>query len=167
MRAPLNLDQELRMSVEIPASHKDLLGRALCATLATLMPGGAPQLTLVWFDHDGTHLRIPTTAGRRKVENMRQRPEVSLLVVDPGNSNRYIEVRGVVDEITEEGAMEHLQAVTLAYTGQPSFYGSVAPRELEGKETRVVVKIRPTRVYTFGNGVELKDQSPDLDAYRR
>jgi PPOX class probable F420-dependent enzyme len=155
------------MSSSIPASHRDLLERPVCVVLSTIMPDGTSQLTPVWCDYDGNHIRIPTVPGRRKVKNMQERPNVSILAVDPENSYRYLEVRGVVDEITENGALEHLSAVTMAYMGTPSFYGAVAPKELEGKETRVIVKIRPTRVLTFGKAADRRDENPELDEYHR
>lgn len=155
------------MSAVVPPSHRDLLDRPICASLATLMPSGQPQLSSVWFDYDGTYVRIPTVRGRRKERNMRERPQVSLLIVDPDNPYRYLELRGEVDEITDQDAFAHLQQVTLAYTGQPNFYGAVAPAELEGNEERVICKIRPTHVTTFGQGVERKEDVPELNQYRR
>lgn len=155
------------MSVAIPASHQDLIGAPVCLVLSTIMPSGQPHLSPVWCDYDGTHIRIPTVRGRQKELNMRARPQVSLLAVDPQNPYRYIEVRGVVDDITEEGALDHLGATTMAYMGQPNFYGAVAPAELEGREQRVICKIRPTGIVTFGQGRERKDDLPELDQYRR
>jgi PPOX class probable F420-dependent enzyme len=155
------------MSISIPTSHRDLLERPVCVVLSTTMPDGTPQLTPVWCDYDETHIRIPTVSGRRKVKNMRERPKVSILAMDPENPNRYLEVRGVVDAITEEGALEHLRAVTMAYEGTPDFYGAVAPLELEGKEVRVIVKVRPTHVLTFGKPADRRDEKPALDEYHR
>lgn len=138
------------MPTTIPETHRDLLEKPICATLSTIMPDGQPQLTVVWFKFDGSTINVGTLGGSRKEKNMRARPSVALAIIDPSNPYRYIEVRGQVEEITEEGAMEHLDAVTMAYIGQPKFYGTVVPAELEGKETRVVCKIRPTRVSTYG-----------------
>jgi len=138
------------MSTPIPESHIDLLEGPVYVTLATIMPDGQPQASVVWCDYDGTHVLVNTAKGRQKEKNMRLRPMATLLVVDPGNAYRYLEVRGRVDEIAEEGARGHIDRLAMAYEGQPSFYGGVAPAEREGQEVRVICKIRPTRVRTFG-----------------
>ena len=99
------------MSIPIPASHLDLLTRPIPAVLTTLMPDGQPQSSLMWCDCDGQCARINTTAERRKGRNMRRDPCVTLLIVDPDDTSRYIEIRGEVMLIAE-GAIEHLDGLT-------------------------------------------------------
>ncbi|HTV50724.1 MAG TPA: PPOX class F420-dependent oxidoreductase, partial [Steroidobacteraceae bacterium] len=66
------------------------------AALATTMPDGSPQVTPVWFDWDGKHLRVNTAKGRVKQRNMQQGSRVALAIVDPDNPYRYVQVRGRV-----------------------------------------------------------------------
>jgi Pyridoxamine 5'-phosphate oxidase len=54
------------MSVEIPASHLDLLNGPRVAALTTLMPDGGPQTTVVWCNFDGRHILVDTMVGFRK-----------------------------------------------------------------------------------------------------
>jgi hypothetical protein len=72
------------------------------------------------------------------------------LIIDPDNSERYLEVRGIVDEITEDGALEQLDEITRFYTGKPTYYGHIVPAENKGTRTHVICKIRPTKVYVRG-----------------
>ncbi|TVR21387.1 MAG: PPOX class F420-dependent oxidoreductase [Anaerolineaceae bacterium] len=130
--------------MNIPEGKSDLLERPIVACLVTLMPDNQPQATPVWFDYDGTHILINTAKGRQKDLNMRARPQATLLVVDPDNPYRYIELRGVVDEITEDGALEHIHALCFRYFGREDFYAN-SP-ELRDKETRVIFKIKPERI---------------------
>jgi PPOX class probable F420-dependent enzyme len=76
-----------------PESHKDLLD-APVAVLTTNGSGGYPQSTLVWFLHDGGELRVSLSRDRRKTKNLMKDPKVSLLIIDYGNQQRYLEVRG-------------------------------------------------------------------------
>ena len=133
------------MSIPIPASHLDLLTRPVTAVLTTLMPDGQPQSSLMWCDFDGQCARINTTAERRKGRNMRADPRVTLLIVDPDDTTRYIEIRGDV-QLTEEGAIEHLDALTRQYTAHPRFYGYVSPREQQARETRLTGRIVATKI---------------------
>lgn len=130
------------MTNPIPDDKLDLLERPIVCALATVMPDGQPQATPVWFHYDGAHIWINTARGRQKDQNMTQRPQVSVLVVDPENPYRYLEVRGEVDEITEDGALDHINALSKRYLGREDYY-AWNPRR-KGKETRVIYKIRPT-----------------------
>ena len=60
-----------------------------------------------------TYVRVNTMRGFQKERNMRRNPRVTLLCYDPRDDGRYLEVRGTVEEMTEDGAMAHLDALTL------------------------------------------------------
>jgi PPOX class probable F420-dependent enzyme len=129
----------------IPPSHMDLLRRPICAVVTTMMPDGRPQSSIVWADHDGECVRVATTRERRKGRNLRANPKVSLLVVDPDDTARYVCVLGDA-ELTEEGAIEHLDELTRQYTRHPRFYGYVYPVEQRAAETRIICRIHARRV---------------------
>lgn len=129
----------------IPASHLDLLTRPICGVFTTMGPGGQPQSSLVWVDHDGECARINTTMERQKGRNLLVDPKVSLLVVDPEDTTRFIQIRGDAELVTE-GALEHVDALTRRYTRHPCYYGHVYPLEQQARDTRVVVRIHPRRI---------------------
>lgn len=133
------------MSLPIPDSHLDVLTRPIHGVLTTMMADGQPHSSLVWCDYDGACARVNTTRQREKGRNMLANPKVSLLVVDPQNTARYLEIRGEV-ELIEEGAIEHLDQLTRRYTRQPHFYGSVYPLEQQARETRILCRIHATNI---------------------
>ena len=128
----------------IPDQFKDLLAKKAFAHLGTVMKDGSPQVTPVWFDYDGTHIRINSAKGRWKDKNMRSRPSVALEVSDPENPYRYLQVRGKITEITENGADAHIDSLTKKYLGQDKY-----PNRQPG-EVRVIYKIAVERVSTMG-----------------
>jgi PPOX class probable F420-dependent enzyme len=132
----------------IAASHCDLLQRPVHGILTTLMPDGQPQSSVVWVDSAGGYVLINTTLERQKGRNMRADPRVSLLVVDPARSDRWIEVRGRVVELTPAGAEAHADCLTERYSGgrKRRFYGDVYPPEQRSKETRVIARIEPMKI---------------------
>jgi PPOX class probable F420-dependent enzyme len=125
----------------IPDSHKDLLQEdsMALAYLATLMPDGTPQLTPLWFDTDGTHILINSARGRVKDKNMRARPAVAIVIQDPKVDTRYIQVRGRVVQVIEEGALDHIDRLSLKYRKRHW-------KPVEG-QTRVTYKILPEYVF--------------------
>lgn len=98
------------------------------------------------MDYDGRHLLINTTLERQKGCNLCRNPKVTLLVIDPHNSSRWIEVRGRVVEISQDCAEIHADKLTRRYTGKQQFYGDIYPVTQKQKETRVIVKIEPVKV---------------------
>jgi PPOX class probable F420-dependent enzyme len=129
----------------LPESHVDLLQQPVHGVLTTMMPDGQPQSNLVWCDFDGTYVRINTTRERQKGKNMQANPRITLLVVDPRNAGRWIEIRGEA-ELTQENALEHLDEITRQYTEYPQYYGYVFPVEQREKETRVICKLKPKKI---------------------
>ena len=134
------------MKNEIPESHRDLVNGPRVAALTTVMPDGQPQTTVVWCNYDGTHVLVNTMRGFRKEKNMRRNPKVTLLCFDPRQPLRSLEIRGTVVEMTEEGAMEHLNGLSELYTGKRPYFGECVPAELRATETPVLCRIMPTRV---------------------
>ena len=132
------------MTTTIPDAAKDLLERPVVVSLVTLMPDNQPQATPVWIDYDGTHIIVNTARGRQKDRNMEERPQVTVLAIDPDNPYRYLEVRGKVVEITEEGALENINKLAKKYFGRDDFYAKQP--ELRERETRVMFKIAPLHV---------------------
>jgi PPOX class probable F420-dependent enzyme len=129
----------------IPASHVDLLTRPICGVLTTMLPDGQPQSSLVWVDFDGECARVNTTLQRQKGRNLLANPKLSLLVVDPDNTARFIQIRGDA-ELVSEGALEQLDALTRKYTRHPRYYGFVYPAEQRARESRVTCRIHARRI---------------------
>ena len=68
------------------------------------------------------------------------------MAMDPQDSYRWIDVRGVVEEIAPDPDYVNINAHTKLYVGADEYYGSVMPAEMKGTEERVIFKIKPKRV---------------------
>lgn len=121
----------------VPKTYLDLLAdeTKAMAFLATLMPDGSPQVTPLWFNTDDETIWINSAKGRVKDRNMRQRPQVALTLMAMEDPYRYVQIRGEVVEITEEGGDEHIDALSMKYRGRRF--------EIPAGETRVIYKIKP------------------------
>jgi PPOX class probable F420-dependent enzyme len=127
---------------QIPDAYKDLFDRPILIALATVQADGQPQVTPVWGDYVDGHVRINTAAGRQKDRNLRERPQVTVLVVDPDNGQRYIEVRGkVVDVIEDDPSLIHKLSNDYIGTDYPW---------LEEGMVRVTFLIEPVKVVAQG-----------------
>jgi PPOX class probable F420-dependent enzyme len=131
--------------VEIPPTYLDLLQQKKAfANLATLMPDGSPQVTPVWFDYQNGKLRVNSAKGRVKTRNMTAGSKVALAIMDPDNPYRYIQIRGRVSRVVEEGASAHIDSLAKKYLGKDKY-----PFSQPG-EVRVTFEIEPTAAQTMG-----------------
>ena len=111
------------------------------ATVATVMPDGSPEATVVWIESDADHVYFNTAMHRLKARNLQRNPHVAVAVYDRDDPYEGFAVRGRAELITE-GAAEHIERIARAYTGEPF-------RGLGPDEVRVIVKITPERIHTF------------------
>ena len=129
---------------DIPEKYKDLFSKKAFAHLATVDAQGNIYSTPVWVDFDGRYVRVNTAKGRKKDRNMRENPKVALSLTDPDNPYRYLEVRGRVADITEDGADADIDKLAKKYLGVDTY-----PYRSPG-EQRVIYKIEPQ--YVSSNG---------------
>lgn len=128
----------------IPDNFLDLLGtKKAFANIATVMKDGSPQVTPVWFDYTGGKIRVNTARGRVKARTMRNGARVALAIVDPDNPYRYLQIRGRVVSVTEQGADAHIDSLAKKYLG------TEYPNRRAG-EVRVTYEIEPTSAQTMG-----------------
>ncbi len=131
--------------VAIPDAYLDLLQQKLSfANLATIMPDGTPQVTPVWFDYSNGKIRVNSAKGRVKTRNMREGAPVALSILDPDNPYRYIQIRGRVEHVTEDGASAHIDSLAKKYLGKDKY-----PFAQPG-EVRVLFEIEPAAVQASG-----------------
>ena len=130
--------------VTIPEKYRDLFNKRAFASLATRMPNGDVQVTPVWVDVDDGNLLFNSARGRLKDKNVRRDPRVTLTLMDPDNPYRYLEVRGRVVDVTEQGADQHINKLAKKYLGVDKY-----PYSQPG-EVRVLYRVKPEHVHAYG-----------------
>ncbi len=129
----------------IPEKYLDLLEQKKAfAVLATTMSDGSPQVTPVWFDYKDGLVRVNTAKGRVKARNLKKGAAVALAIIDPDNPYRYVQIRGRVRRVAEEGAASHIDSLAKKYLGQDK-YPHAAPGEV-----RLMCEIEPASASGMG-----------------
>ena len=129
----------------IPEQYLDLLEQTkkAFANIATVQPDGSPRVTPVWFDYTGGKVRVNTAKGRIKDRNMKAGAPVALSIMDPDNAYRYVQIRGKVTHVTEDGARAHIDLLSRKYIGKD--YPWSKPGEV-----RVMMEIEPAATQGMG-----------------
>jgi PPOX class probable F420-dependent enzyme len=129
------------MPAALPAELKALLDTPVFVTVATIQPDGSPQVSPVWVKRDGDDLLVSTSLGRRKEQNLRRDPRVSVVVQPFDAPYTYAEIRGTAT-LTTEGGDELMDELSVKYTGKK--FAEFNPTMDDAE--RVVVRITPRKV---------------------
>ena len=110
------------------------------AHLVTLMRDGSPQASPVWVDLEGDTILVNTAEGRVKTKNVQRDPRVAISIYDEERPyGGIVMVRGLVKEITTDGADDHIDKMAKKYIGKDKY-------PWRGGEQRVLLKIEPEHV---------------------
>lgn len=102
-----------------------------------MMKDGSPQVTTTWVDRDGDTVLINTTENRVKTRNVRRDPRVAIGIYRLTDPYDAVYIRGVVREITRQGAEEHVDRLSQKYVGT----------DYRQHGDRVILRIEPIRVF--------------------
>tara|TARA_Y100000590_G_scaffold226557_1_gene255901 strand:- start:493 stop:879 length:387 start_codon:yes stop_codon:yes gene_type:complete len=122
---------------------ENLLNGKNLVFLATIMADGSPQVTPVWSDFSGSHIRINTAEGRLKHKNILRDPRVAISVVDSENPLNMTSIRGKVVEIIPDYEYKHADSLAKQYMGKESY-----PFKRPG-EKRIILKIIPEKIFVL------------------
>ena len=127
-----------------PEVH-EILNKRASAVITTLLPDGSPHSCVAGVVLDGDELVSHTSPTARRLGNLRSDPRINVVVVDPDNPRRYVEVRGTAT--LHEGDGEDLRD---RFKTQAKKYG--LPREAgeisAGVEV-VQIRVKPSKVNYF------------------
>ena len=112
------------------------------ASLATVNKDGSPQVSIVWIDYEDEVILINTAKGRVKTNNMQRDPRVSISITDSENPYYQVTIKGRVIEITEDGAVYHINSLAKKYLNEYRF-------PVVDNEVRVKIKIKPEKTYVM------------------
>lgn len=106
----MQLPKELKVAID---------NNAFCA-ISTHTPNGEVQTHLMWIDYKDNQLIINTEKDRKKAQYIRSNNNISLVIFHPEAMYSSWEVRGEVVEIIEDiSANDHIDEVSIRYTGKP------------------------------------------------
>ncbi|HEX2104073.1 MAG TPA: PPOX class F420-dependent oxidoreductase [Solirubrobacteraceae bacterium] len=132
----------------IPDRARDLIESDALAHLVTLEADGRPQVSCVWVGLEDGDIVFASLGGRRKLDNIRRDPRVSLSIEGTATNEiglrEYLVVHGTA-RIEQGGGPELLQRLAYTYIGPDAKFPP-----MDDPPPGVVVHITPERLGGVG-----------------
>jgi PPOX class probable F420-dependent enzyme len=133
--------------MNLSSAEREFLDMPGYLRLATLMPDGAPQITVLWYRLADDVLNVICPQSAQKVSNLDRDGRVSGVIEDPESAHRYMELRGNCEVIRDDKlARQEMVHIARRYIGDraEAFAAglSVAPR--------VILQLTPVQVRRYG-----------------
>lgn len=125
---------------------RELLSAVNFAHVSTTREDGTIHTVPIWVDVEGDNVVLNTETSRAWPRNLRRTGHTTVTVLNMENPYEYLTLTGHVAEETQDGALEHIDAMAKKYIGQDSY-----PFHQEG-DVRVIFRIAPDRVHRHAAG---------------
>lgn len=139
---------------DLDDTYKQLMDEPIACVMAVMGKDGRPNLTPMWFDYEGDKVLVNVAEHRKKTEWIRNTPEISILIMNPGNMYHWLSLkvtveREIPEDDPEEGdrVTEQVNRIWRKYVGEGDEY---ALRDPSIDERRVLFECRVDKIATFG-----------------
>ncbi len=125
------------MADKLNEAARAFLDEQRFAVLATILPDGTPQQTVMWYLIEGDELLFNTKRGRVKDQNLSRDPRVSLCIED---GYRYVTIHGTA-RMNDDQATAHADITRLAVRYYGRERGEQAGASGFSREERVSYRV--------------------------
>ena len=105
------------MALTIGPRLRSFFDEKLAAIITTVTDNGTPEMTPLWYEFDGTNIRINGDKTRIWMARMEKTGRATFFVMDPVNLWRWAQVYGKVIEAKDDPGGEHINKLSHRYRG--------------------------------------------------
>ena len=146
--------------MQLPIELKKAIDNNAFCALATKINEKEIQNHLMWVDYKEDKILINTEQGRAKTKNIRQEPNISVVIFHPTDMYTCWEIRGVVETIVQDStANEHIDYLSNRYTGKPYGRTKEVTWDEVGFTNREIWEIKVNKVISMVSRAQEKSDS--------
>ena len=146
--------------MQLPIELKQAIDNNAFCAIATKINEKEVQNHLMWVDYREDRILINTEQGRKKTKNIRQEPNISVVIFHPKYMYTCWEIRGVVETIVQDSrANEHIDHLSNRYTGKPYGRAKDVTWEQAGFKSREIWEIEVSKVISMVSRAQEKSTS--------
>ena len=106
--------------MQLPSELKSAIDNNAFCAIATNIDDNIIQNHLMWVDYKENKILINTEQGRKKTENIRINPNLTVVIFHPSEMYSSWEIRGVVENIIDNvSANDHIDYLSNRYISKP------------------------------------------------
>ena len=135
--------------MDIPEVYCELLRGIGYSVFSVVAEDGSVQSSLVWSDLENGVISVGMINTAPKLKSLMRSGRATILKVDPKDENNYVSIRCTLIEIVSDGAIEHIDKLTLRHYGKARWYGDVVSESDKNKDLEVVIYLKPEKLYCF------------------
>ena len=102
----------------LPVHLEAVLREPNPAVLGSVRPGRKPNTVATWYLWENRRALVNMDEGRRRLDYLRENPNVSLTVLDGDSWYRHITVHGRIALVDDPG-LSDIDRIARHYTGEP------------------------------------------------
>jgi PPOX class probable F420-dependent enzyme len=102
----------------LPAELQAVLAKPNPAVIGTVRPDGTPNTVATWYLWEDGRALVNMDEGRRRLEDLRRNPAVSLTVLDAESWYRHISLRGRIT-LQDDADLVDIDRLSTYYMGSP------------------------------------------------
>ena len=124
--------------LELTEEQAIFLKKPMLVYIGTKRSDGSIQINPAWFEFRDGYFFLNSVKGRHWPAHIEKEREATLAFFDPEDARIFLEIEAKPVEIIEEGAKDHINELSIRYTGKPF--------ELPNGEKRIKIKMEPVKV---------------------
>ncbi len=125
--------------IELNSKMKKFVAEVMPAVVGTRRKDGTVQMNPIWYEFRDGYFWLNSWRTSDWMRHVERDGDVTLHLLDPHDVGRWAQVQGKLVETSDEHGAEHIDALSMRYTGKPYDY-SYNPRP------RVRIQIEPVRI---------------------
>ncbi len=136
--------------MQLPNKLKQAIDNNAFCSIATKINENEIQNHLMWVDYKENKILINTEQGRKKTENIRQEPNLSIVIFHPSDMYSSWEIRGSVETIVQDtSANYHIDYLSNRYLGKPYKRTKDITWEQAGIKSREIWEVEVSKVLSM------------------
>ena len=146
--------------MQLPNELKQAIDNNAFCSIATKINESAIQNHLMWVDYKENKILINTEQGRKKTENIRQEPNLSIVIFHPSDMYSSWEIRGSVETIVQDTtANDHIDYLSNRYLGKPYKRTKDITWEEAGIKSREIWEVEVSKILSMVSRPQAKSAS--------
>jgi PPOX class probable F420-dependent enzyme len=103
----------------LPATLQDFLSQPNPSVIASVRPDGTPHSAATWYLWGDGRVLVNMADTRKRLDNMRADPRVSLTVMGQDDWYHQVTLKGRIAEIADDADLAGIDRLSTHYTGNP------------------------------------------------